>query len=262
MKQKIDFQKIIELVRSHCHAQLKSRFGQIKVENKADGSLVTEADLAMQQAIEQALLQLYPETLLLGEEMTPQQQAQVLTSEAGVWILDPIDGTSNFARGLPYYCVSLALMLEGRIIWGLVYDPERDEVFHARLGAGAYLNNQRLHAPAHDLPLNKTLAGVDFKRLTPELATRIVQNPPYASQRSLGAIALDWCWVAAGRMQVYIHGKQNLWDYAAGWLILQEAMGESEDFNGQTVFNGSLEKRPAIAACSSALLAEWRAALF
>jgi myo-inositol-1(or 4)-monophosphatase len=258
----INYQQVIDLVRHHSHTLLKSRLDPIRAHTKLDGSVVTQADLAMQNAIEQSLLAHSPQTQLLGEEMSTHQQLEILNSPQAVWILDPIDGTSNFARGLPYYCVSLALMHQGEIVWGMVYDPERDEVFHAKKGQGAFLNNQRLHAPDYELPLKQCLAGVDFKRLSKDLAIHIVTRPPYASQRSLGAIALDWCWVACGRMQVYIHGQQNLWDYAAASLILAEAQGVSVSFDGAPVLNGSLDKRSALVATSPRLMQEWKTALF
>jgi myo-inositol-1(or 4)-monophosphatase len=93
--------------------------------------------------------------------------------------------------------------------------------------------------------------------LQPELAQRIARQPPYASQRSFGSVALDWAWLAAGRGQVYLHGKQKLWDYAAGWLILSEAGGVSSTLDGQRGFRASLTPRSALAASSPALFDDW-----
>ncbi|MDE2121884.1 MAG: inositol monophosphatase, partial [Betaproteobacteria bacterium] len=88
-------------------------------------------------------------------------------------------------------------------------------------------------------------------------ATRLATAPPYASQRSLGSVALDWCWVAAGRFHLYVHGSQGLWDYAAGLLILAEAGGSAQTLQGDAVFDNSLRKRSALAAVDADLLREW-----
>jgi myo-inositol-1(or 4)-monophosphatase len=109
------------------------------------------------------------------------------------------------------------------------------------------------------LPLRQAIGLVDFKRLSVELATRLASVPPYASQRSFGSIALDWCWLAARRAHVYIHGKQHIWDYAAGCLILQEAGGQSLTLSGEDVFVNSLAQRSAVAAADRRLFAEWQA---
>jgi myo-inositol-1(or 4)-monophosphatase len=178
-----------------------------------------------------------------------------------LWILDPVDGTTNFSVGLPIFGSSLALIRSGQVVLGVVIDVMRDEVFSAALGEGAWLNGERMLPVVSSLPLKKTVACIDFKRLTPALATRLVCEPPYSSQRSIGSVALDWCWVAAGRFHVYLHGKQGLWDYAAGYLILQEVGGHSCTLDGEDVFNNTLEPRSAVCAGDARLFAEWRESL-
>jgi myo-inositol-1(or 4)-monophosphatase len=169
-----------------------------------------------------------------------------------------VDGTSNFAIGIPVYSVSLALMIQGEIVVGLVYDPSRDEMFAARQGLGAELNNQPLLAQTPKTALSQCSSIVDFKRLKPTLATRLAVQAPYASQRSFGSVALDWCWIAAGRGQVYLHGAQNIWDYAAGWLILEEAGGKSSTLDQDNVVVPRVEKRSAMAATTPDLFNEWQ----
>ncbi|MCF6253569.1 MAG: inositol monophosphatase [Thiomicrorhabdus sp.] len=233
------------------------RFEKVSVETKQDGSLLTEADTQMQLKTQAFLEKNWPEFAFLGEESSLEIQEKAMHSEQGCWILDPVDGTSNFAIGIPVYTVSLALMVQGNIVAGLVYDPSRDELFAARQGQGAELNHQPLIAKTAKTALSQCSSIVDFKRLKTDLAIRLVTQAPYASQRSFGSVALDWCWIAAGRGQVYLHGSQNIWDYAAGWLILEEAGGQSQTLDQQTVLLAKVEKRSAIAATTPELFKEW-----
>jgi myo-inositol-1(or 4)-monophosphatase len=236
-----------------------------KVELKADGSWVTEVDLAVQAAVQQYLAEQFPEISFLGEEMSiPAQEAawaRCLAGEQCLWVVDPLDGTSNFRAGFPVFSLTLALLERGRVVAGLVYDPVRDELFHARRGAGAYLNQCRLNLSTQsDLPLARCLAAIDFKRLPKPLACRLASDAPFGSQRSIGSVALDWCWLAAGRIQVYVHGKQKPWDYAAGQLIAFEAGAASAQLDGRPDAADSplnLAPRSAVAAVSEPLMAQW-----
>ncbi len=237
--------------------EVLSRFEQVSAEIKADGSLLTEADTQMQIQTQAFLEKNWPEYAFLGEESTLVEQEQAMNSLDGCWILDPVDGTSNFAIGIPVYSVSLALMIQGEIVVGLVYDPSRDEMFAARKGMGAELNNNPLQAQTPKTALSQCSSIVDFKRLQPALATRLATQAPYSSQRSFGSVALDWCWIAAGRGQVYLHGAQNIWDYAAGWLILEEAGGQSCTLEQDKVVVARVEKRSAVAATTPDLFKEW-----
>lgn len=239
--------------------ELLPRFSRVDSELKADGSLVTEADTRMQQRVSDTLQANWPHIPLLGEEMSSaEQQALLDDSENGLWLLDPLDGTSNFAAGIPFFCVSLALVRHGKVEIGLIYDPLRDECFSARRGAGAQLNGQRLRVSTLGMELQPCMGLVDFKRLTPPLATRLAATPPYASQRSFGSGALDWCMIATGRCQLYLHGGQKLWDYAAGQLILSEAGGRSATLQGDEVFENSLITRSVVAASTPGLFVAWQ----
>lgn len=251
-------QQMAALVASAAHEELLPRFNQVSATVKDDGSVVTEADLVMQARLSDELQQLRPEVAMLGEEMTEAEQQTALSRQrSGVWLLDPLDGTGNFANGFPVFVVSLALVRAGQIELGLVYDPQRRECFSAARGEGAWLNGEVLKAPQERLPMAKGLGLIDFKRLDQALAHRIIDEPPFASQRNMGAAALDWCNLAAGRGHVYLHGKQKLWDYAAGLLILEEAGGVATTLQGESVFNGSLEPRSAVAAVNPTIYRQW-----
>jgi len=246
-----------EIVMSAAREELLPRFARVKRGRKADGSVVTEADLVVQQRLAEALQTRWPDTVFLGEEMSAAEQDALLTTGRPMWCLDPLDGTGNFAAGIPFFSVSLALLDQGRAMAGIVYDPVRDECFSALYGQGAQLNDTALASVHTGLTLQQATGLIDFKRLPRELAVRLVSDIPYASQRSFGSVALDWCWIAAGRCHVYLHGRQNLWDYAAGHLILQEAGGRAMTLSGEAVFVKTLQPRSAVAALDADLFDEW-----
>ncbi len=252
-------QQLTTLVSEVAERELPPRFSCHCGERKADGSLLTEADLVTQAALNEALIQQWPDIALLGEEMTETEQQQALAqAESGVWCIDPLDGTSNFAIGVPYYAVSVALVRGNDVELGVVYDPSRKECFAAARGQGAWLNGKPLYKQSLATPLSQGMALIDLKRLPADLASRLAAEPPYKSQRSFGAVALDWCWLAAGRCHVYLHGRQKLWDYAAGCLILQEAGGQAVTLGGEPIFAASLEPRSAAAALDDAVFEEWK----
>jgi len=254
--------EIIQAVKNIARKELSPRFAKVSRTHKCDGSFLTEADLAVQEQVQNLLLEKYPEIAFLGEEMSKEQQQATLENPQGVWILDPLDGTSNFAAGIPYYAVSLAYIKTGKIEWGMVYDPERDECFSALRGGGAELNGEPLLKQQAGVLIEKSTAVIDFKRLDSKLASRIAAKPPYSSQRSFGGVALDWCWLAAGRFHLYLHGKQNIWDYAAGHLVFNEVGGSACTLQGDEVFDFSLEPRSAVAALDSGLFVKWCDYLF
>lgn len=254
----IDLKLIKDIVISLSKEILLPRFNAVEHAYKPDGSIVTEADLIMQEQLISRLKEAYPSIALLGEEMTPEQQQALLSSGKPLWCLDPVDGTSNFAAGLPYFSVSLALIENGSVTLAIVYDPIRDECFSAQSGQGAHLNEQLLSAKQTGLPLKRAIALIDFKRLSHDLATHLVTDLPYGSQRSLGSIALELCWIAAGRGHIYLHAKQHLWDYAAAQLILTEAGGHACTLEGNLLSNNQLTPSSTIAALDQSLFTLWR----
>lgn len=252
-----EMQTLEALLINGAETELLPRLNKVTANRKADGSLLTEADLSLQQRLISALTAINPDIPVLGEEMSAEvQQAMLDDAGKGVWCLDPLDGTRNFACGFPVFAISLALIRHGQVELGLIYDPLRRESFSAAKGQGAWLNGQPLSARI-ETPLASALALIDFKRLPVELAQRLVTSAPYPSQRSIGSGALDWCWLAAGRVQVYLHGRQHLWDYAAGQLILAEAGGQAVTLQGEPVFINQLQTRSIVAGCNSAVFAEW-----
>ncbi|MEZ5585767.1 MAG: inositol monophosphatase [Sedimenticolaceae bacterium] len=258
-----DMERIAQIVRSTAGQELMSRFEAVDADTKADGSLITAADMAMQQRLQDELGRQWPRIALLGEEMSTTEQEGLLAAQGeGLWCLDPLDGTANFAAGIPFFAVSLAFIANGTVTAGIVYDPVRDECFSALRGRGAWLNGRPLCAAARPERLRDAMAMLDLKRLPDSLITAVARQAPYRSQRSFGSVALDWCWVALGRCQVYLHGGQRLWDYAAGQLVLSESGavgGLLDDYRGDWVRSLSLSPRIGLAATHAGLLREWRA---
>lgn len=238
--------------------EVMPRYMKVAHSKKVDGSLFTEADMASQESLVQRLQAIH-QAPVLGEEMSLAEQESIWgNGKQELWCIDPIDGTSNFVHGLPYFALSVALIRDGQPVLGVVYDPVAKEVFAAEKGRGAFLNGERMHQRTAVSDLPAALVNVDLKRLGAKLAGKIASQPPFASQRNFGASTLDWCYTAAGRYDAYLHGGQKLWDYAAGSLILQEAGGhvcclEHDDFSHANVW-----QRSVIAALDGQMFEAWK----
>ncbi|MFA6061522.1 MAG: inositol monophosphatase family protein [Gallionella sp.] len=238
--------------------EIMPRYLKVAHQHKSDGSVCTDADIATQTALTRKLQAIY-NVPVLGEEMPEEEQRAIWQSaQDGLWCIDPIDGTSNFVHGLPYFAVSVALQRNGRSVLGVVYDPVADEVFAAEAGKGAFLNGEKLIGHMTMATMKEALANVDLKRLNARLAAKLATEPPCASQRNFGASALDWCYTAAGRYDLYLHGGQKLWDYAAGMLILSESGGYACCIEGDDFCSGNVWQRSVIAARSETLFHEWK----
>jgi myo-inositol-1(or 4)-monophosphatase len=249
---------VIAAVKLVSAEEIMPRYLKVAHQHKSDGSLCTEADLAAQGALTKKL-QAILNVPVLGEEMPSALQRELWTEgHDGLWCIDPIDGTSNFVRGLPYFAVSVALVRSGESVLGVVYDPVANDMFASERHRGAFLNGEKLVGREAVGSLAQSMACVDMKRLRKALASRLASDPPYSSQRNFGASALDWCYTAAGRYDMYLHGGQKLWDYAAGSLILSESGGyaaciENDDFSRCDVW-----LRSVIAAHNRNLFDAWK----
>jgi myo-inositol-1(or 4)-monophosphatase len=206
--------------------------GEFKITNKEGiNNPVTEADHASEKAIFEIIKQDFPGHFILSEE----SGAIVMDSEYK-WIIDPIDGTVNFANGIPICCVSIGLEHNGKIIMGAVYNPLMNEFFFAEKGKGATLNDQPVHVGNKDRVIDSCLAtGFPYTYLdTPngplEVFDRLIRKG--VAVRRLGSAALDLCWVATGRFDGFYEHLLNAWDSAAGFLMVEEAGGKVTDFKG------------------------------
>lgn len=219
---------------------------RIKVTEKQHNDFVTEVDHAAEQAIIEVLKTAYPDHAILAEESGA--SANLHDENENVWIIDPLDGTTNFIHGFPQYCVSIALQQRGMITQAVVYDPTRNELFTASKGAGAYLNEKRIRVTKRDR-LADSLIGTGFPfRSTEGIDEYIkmfrVMTEKTAGLRRAGAAALDLAYVACGRLDGFFEKGLQPWDVAAGSLLITEAGGIVGNFSGE---NDYLDKGKVIA---------------
>ena len=216
--------------------------GNLTVIRKQRNDFVTEVDRVAEETIIGALRQAYPGHAFLAEESghTP-GKANVAPLEAEhLWIIDPLDGTTNFIHGLPHYCVSIALMQKGVITHGLVYDPNRDELYTASKGAGAFLNDRRIRV-TQQARLDEALVGTGFPlrkldALDGYMAMLKAVSEKAAGVRRPGAAALDLAYVACGRYDAFFEPGLMPWDVAAGSLLVSEAGGLVGNLQGDADF--------------------------
>lgn len=249
---------------------LRSWQGKFQTRNKGPKDVVTEADVASQVAIFDFLRRRFPDHDFLGEEDVSSSLEGVSgrhpstevsrRSSAYRWIVDPLDGTANYARGLPAFAVSVALEYEGTVIAGTVYDPSLDECFTAAAGEGAYLNRERLQTSSCERLENAMVAAsfaADVVRGSPEVAQFLEVLHACHSMRRLGSAALNLCYVASGRMDAYWSCTTKIWDVAAGLLLIREAGGAVGSLEGGAI---NLE-RPCFAVAATESLQQQLVAL-
>ena len=213
-------------------ALLRDRLGtRIDISHKGSINLVTDVDLASEKLIREAISTYHPRHEILAEE-----GGLTESNSEYRWIVDPLDGTTNYAHGYPVFCVSIALEEKGEVVLGVVYDPMRDELFAAERGAGAILNNKPiLGSKIDDLTQSILSTGFPYDIKTSKL-TNLDHWANFAMNaqalRRDGAAALDLCYVACGRYDGFWELNLSPWDTAAGALIVTEAGGRVTDFEG------------------------------
>jgi myo-inositol-1(or 4)-monophosphatase len=244
----------------------------LKIEKKQHNDFVTEVDRAAEQAIIEVLLSAYPTHAVLAEESGASSNLRDKNENENenIWIIDPLDGTTNFIHGFPQYCVSIALQQRGQITQAVVYDPTRNDLFTATKGGGAYLNDKRIRVGKRD-KIADALIGTGFPfRSNPGTETEDaaaleqyidmfrIMSTRCAGLRRPGAAALDLAYVAAGRLDAFFEKGLKPWDIAAGSLLISEAGGIIGNFNGDGDYlhNGAvIAGSPKIFAQAVALLA-------
>jgi myo-inositol-1(or 4)-monophosphatase len=214
---------------------LQERMGRtIQITNKGEIDLVTEVDLAAEQLIIERIKSYYPRHVVLAEESGASYLPGDEKSEYR-WIIDPLDGTTNYAHGYPCFCVSIALERDGRLQIGVIYDPTRDETFAAERGDGATLNGRRIRVSDVD-ELNRAMLCTGFPydvRDRGDFARHFSNFIMHAQAvRRDGSAALDLAYVACGRFDGFWEEGLRPWDVAAGVLILEEAGGLVSRYDG------------------------------
>ena len=249
----------------------------LKIEKKQHNDFVTEVDRAAEQAIIEVLLSAYPGHAILAEESgaSANLHDKNKVENENIWIIDPLDGTTNFIHGFPQYCVSIALQQRGQITQAVVYDPTRNDLFTATKGAGAYLNEKRIRVGKRDkiadaligtgFPFRATLATEtqDAQALEQYIDMFRIMTTRCAGLRRPGAAALDLAYVAAGRLDAFFEKGLKPWDIAAGALLVSEAGGIIANFegNGDYLYNGEvIAGSPKIFAQTVALLSPFSSA--
>jgi myo-inositol-1(or 4)-monophosphatase len=206
-------------------ATLLDWMGKFSVRYKGQADLVTEADVAAQEIVRKIVLAAFSDHSLLGEEDTGQPRDE--QSEYR-WVVDPLDGTTNYVHGVPHFAVSLALVRGGRSLVGAIYDPSLDECFTAAAGGGAYLNGRRLHVSSVTR-LADAVACMGFPVVVrPDSPDLLVFNAAAVrcqSVRRMGSASLNLAYLAAGRFDTVTNFTNKIWDVAAGWLLVEEAGG-------------------------------------
>ena len=214
-------------------------FGEIEnlqVSLKGPGDFVTNCDKKIEKILIDEFLKARPNYSILSEEI-----GEINNDDSFKWIIDPIDGTSNFLHGIPHFAISVGLEHNKEIICGIIYDPIKDEMFTAEKGNGSYLNNQRMRVssrskledcmiftggPKRDAK-NRELALKEYYKFSIKVITPI---------RKLGSASLDMAYVAAGRCDGFWQRNLNYWDIAAGIILVKEAGGFVTDFNGENEY--------------------------
>ena len=213
---------------------LRKGFGwQHSVRYKGEVDLVTEVDEQAEQVIRVNLLGAFPAYGMLAEE------GGALVGEADArWIVDPLDGTTNYAHGLPIFCVSIALERSGEVVLGVVHDPMREEIYVAERGGGATLNSEPIRVSDTDELIRALIVtGFPYDRAAMPEALELFGRFAATTQgmRRLGSAALDLCYVASGRLDGYYERGIWPWDLAAGSVILEEAGGKLTNYRGDVL---------------------------
>lgn len=209
----------------------------VRVSAKQVNDFVTEVDVACEKTIIETLLTAYPGHGIWAEESGSAQGAQ---DSDYVWIIDPLDGTTNFIHGMPFYCVSIALAVKGKIEHAVIYDPTRNDLFHATKGRGAFMNDRRIRVSKR-IHMEECLISTGFPYRAGDNMPKYLEMlgeiiPKCAGVRRPGAAALDLAYVAAGFADGFFESGLQPWDVAAGSLLIQEAGGLVGNFTGEANF--------------------------
>jgi myo-inositol-1(or 4)-monophosphatase len=212
-----------------------NQIDQLTIESKGKNDFVSEVDKAAEVAIINEIKKAYPEHSILGEE-----SGQILGDSRFQWIIDPLDGTTNYLHGFPQYAVSIAFFENNEPAHCVIYDPFKEEMFTASRGRGAYLNDQRIRV-TQTLGLKNTLIGTGFPFKAPQhleayLAMFKALHPQVSGIRRAGSAALDLAYLAAGRLDGFWEIDLQIWDIAAGVLLVKEAGGFVGDFSGRDAY--------------------------
>ena len=214
-------------------------FGEIEnlqVSLKGPGNFVTASDIKVEKILVEELQKARPTYSILSEEI-----GEINNDESFKWIIDPIDGTSNFLHGIPHFAISIGLEHDKEIICGIIYDPIKDEIFTAEKGNGAYLNNKRMRVSSRSKLEECIIFTGGPKRTSKDRELILKEYNNFSAKvhipvRKLGSASLDMAYVAAGRCDGFWQRNLNYWDIAAGIILAKEAGGFVTDFDGKNEY--------------------------
>jgi myo-inositol-1(or 4)-monophosphatase len=223
---------LLEAIEAGASAFRRFYNGNFSISSKEGvNNLVTEADHASEKAILEVIRKNFP-----GHQILAEETGEIIQDSGYKWIIDPIDGTVNFAHGIPLCCVVIAVEKDGEIVMASVYAPVLNELFFAEKGSGAMLNNKKISVSNETSVLKSCLVtGFPYTYVNNpngplEVFGRLIRKG--VPVRRLGSAAIDFCWVACGRFDGFYEHKLEAWDSAAGYLIVEEAGGRVTDFTG------------------------------
>ena len=216
--------------------------GEVRIEYKGRTDIVTDVDLLVEKAMMSLLREEFPSFGIITEE-----SQNIASNSRYAWIVDPLDGTRNFAYGIPHFCVALALAQEDEVVLGIIYDPLRGEFFRAEKGRGAFRNDLPISVSTKTTVQGSLVGfdmGYDAERGREVLEVASALWPGVQSVRVMGSAALGLAYAACARLDIYLHLSLSPWDLAAGILLVEEAGGAISELDGQPV---SIQSKSVIA---------------
>jgi fructose-1,6-bisphosphatase/inositol monophosphatase family enzyme len=256
MSQMIDCRIVANLIQSTARTLVLPRFRALQaadIREKKPGDLVTIADIETERELTRLLGSLVPDALVLGEESAAEDPSRLefLATDAPVWIIDPVDGTANFAKGAPGFAVIVALTRRGAVEAGWIYDPLADVMVYARKSDGAWSNERRLEVASEVPPEEIEGAAYGRAKSGVRAAKALVDSGRVRHVHNQGSSGLEYLALALGKTQFSLHSRSLPWDHAAGMLIVREAGGKAGFLDG-AAYDTRIPDRPLLAAASEA----------
>jgi fructose-1,6-bisphosphatase/inositol monophosphatase family enzyme len=250
----VDIDWVAALIRDTAQAVIVPRFRllrQEEIREKKPGDFVTVADLEAERLLTENLIAAAPGSVVLGEEAAAEDSGRIglLGAEAPVWVIDPVDGTANFARGEPGFAVIVAQVERTEVCAGWIYDPLADVMVMAELGGGAWSAGRRLAVDAEQEPARLVGAAYGRSVAGPRAAKALAESGRVGAVRNLGSSALEYNAIALGHAHFSLHSRSLPWDHAAGMLIVREAGGIADFFDG-SAYDPRVTDRAVLAAAS------------
>ncbi len=231
----LEYAEVCERAARAGGAVLLAKMGRVEAREKGPADLVTEADFASQEAVRQVVQEAYPEHEVLGEEGSREHRAGAGNASAYRWVVDPLDGTTNYVHGVPHFCVSVALQRGEELLVGTVFDPVSGECFSAAAGQGAWLDGRPIRTSG-TTTCGESLAAIGFPPgatlEAPDVRAFLAALPHCQSLRRTGSAALNLAYVAVGRFDASWSFSTRIWDIAAGILLIREAGGVASSPSG------------------------------